>query len=120
MAGSCWPAELPTWFVVFAAIRFASGIGLQALPHSASGEKKAANTEQNQKYIDQLPHGGSNPTRWTVAASWLHCRGNILENSVDTFGRFRRSVVSCELMREARILRFPSRVRRYQPRVMGM
>ena len=121
MAGCRRAAELPAWFVVFAAIRFASGIGVQALPHSASGEKKAANTEQNQKSIDQLPHVGAPVlTRWTVAASGLHCRRNIHKNSVHTLCRFRRSVVGCDLLRGARILRFSDRGRRYQPRVMGM
>ena len=121
MAGSRWPAKLPAWFVVFAAIRFASGIGVQALPHSASGEKKAANTEQNQKSSDQLPHVGPPvPTRWTVAASGLHCRRNIHKNSVHTLSDFRRSVVGCDLLKGTRILRFPNRGRRHQPGVMWM
>jgi len=28
VAGSRWPAELSAWFVIFAATRFASGIGV--------------------------------------------------------------------------------------------
>ena len=63
---------------------------------------------------------GSNPTRWTVATSWLHCRGNIHENSVDTLSTVRRSVVGCDLLGGPRILRFSNRGRRYQPGVMGM
>jgi len=40
IAASRGPAELPAWLVVFA-IRFASRIGLQALPHSTPGQNEA-------------------------------------------------------------------------------
>jgi hypothetical protein len=40
MAGSRCPAELPAWFVVFADIRLASGIGVQALPHSTPDRRR--------------------------------------------------------------------------------
>ena len=51
IAASCGPAELPAWLVVFA-IRFASRIGVQALPHSTPGQEEAAKTEQREKSDD--------------------------------------------------------------------
>ena len=55
MAASRGPAEFRAWLVVFA-IRFASRIGVQALPHSTPGQEEAAKTEQRKKSDDQLPH----------------------------------------------------------------
>jgi len=55
MAARRGPAELRAWILVFAT-RFASHIGVQALPHSTPGQKEAAKTEQRKKSDDQLPH----------------------------------------------------------------
>jgi hypothetical protein len=56
MASGGRTAELPTRFLSFSAVRFASHRGVEALPQPTAGKEKGTNTEQYQPTTYGLLH----------------------------------------------------------------